>query len=254
MRSLVLSHLFERSPSLSEVDSRTFGMGVVRATARTEESVAVAEQFAREKGARLIVLRSPTSSLSLLPVFFSQNYLLTDTLLYYGCSPTRVAKKGGRPRLPIRRARPEDAEELFFLAVDCFRSFPSHYHADPRLDRRKCAELYGNWFKRTALADDPDQILMVAEANGEIAGFGTICLHSESMAEAVLAAVKPSLGQQGLMVYRSLLQAGSWEVADRGIKLGFTSTQVQNVSIQKVWANAGWHPLTSAYTFHKWLS
>jgi hypothetical protein len=64
-----------------------------------------------------------------------------DTLVYYRCY---LVKKSlpDRNSVLIRYCVPADVERGHQIAREAFQDYHGHYHADPRLDRAACDDVY----------------------------------------------------------------------------------------------------------------
>src|SRR5207244_11137457 len=96
----------------------------------------------------------------------SAGFLLMDTLVYY-----RRNLAGSPVADPhddrIRLLRTGEEEQVEAIARECFRDYGGHYHADPRLDRRACTEVYASW-ARTSCEQRGAQgfVLVVDDGHG----------------------------------------------------------------------------------------
>jgi GNAT superfamily N-acetyltransferase len=175
-----------------------------------------------------------------------------DTLVYYRFDLTKRAIPEDTGNFPVRRLRPGDEEQVRLVAVAAFKGYKGHYHADRRLDRRRCDEGYVSWAERSCIPKTAAAEVLVAESNGEVVGFATLRLNSAEEAEGLLYAVAPEWQGRGIgpsLMIRSLQWCRS-----QGAQRMIISTQVTNVSMQKVWCRVGFEPSHSYYTFHKWFS
>ncbi len=260
MRESDLIEILSTSVAESTTDSKILGYPVLRLTSDRLEEVEKAEKLALSTKAKLLVFRMPTNATRLLPRMAERGYLLCDTLVYYGCRVEEVAKLGGAARLAFRMAARTDLSALEDITERCFSAFPSHYRSDPKIDPRNQGALYREWVRSAFHGKDQGQELIVVEDKGKIVGCGVLVIRASKLCgaaspigEATLAAIDPKIAKGQIGVYRALLQAGTQIVKDRGVKQAFTSTQIQNTLIQRLWTEVGWHPLGSFYTFHKWF-
>src|SRR5262249_9679157 len=139
------------------------------------------------------------------------------------------------------------------LAALAFQGYQGHYHADKRLDRSRCDEVYSSWASNCCRGGEfCDHMILIASANdGEIAAFAALKRRDDAELDAALVAVRPTF--QGTGLFGQLLDLSQqW-----GIGKGFTrmlySTQVTNVTAQRSLCRHGFEPLKSCYTLHKWL-
>ena len=175
---------------------------------------------------------------------------LMDVLVYYARALDRPLPDE-RPQTPVRLLRPEDAPGVGRVAAASFRGYLGHYHADPRLDRAKCDEVYLSWAERSCVDPSVASKVLVAEHAGEVAGFLTLLRRGAEEQEIVLNGVDPALQRHG--IYRALVLAALREAQGDGARRLVVSTQLINLAPQKTWTRLGFEPAHAHYTFHLWL-
>jgi len=233
----------------SQIDSDRFGVRVARALVVPENLPRVLDFCAAEK-IDLIIARCSTNDLVAAQNMEMHGFALMDTLVYYRFDLLKRAIPEDKGLL-VRTLQPEDKEQVRSVAKEAFKGYLGHYHADRRLDRRKCDETYASWAERSCIAKSAADEVLVAEHNGEVAGFATLRLNSPQEVEGLLFAVAP--GWQGRGVCGSFMIHSLRWAASQGAQRMVISTQVTNVSMQKVWCRVGFEPSHSYYTFHKWF-
>jgi GNAT superfamily N-acetyltransferase len=237
--------------ALSPIDQERFGIVTARDALVTGESIDSALEFCRDRRVEMLIARCSTDELSVAQRLEEAGARLMDTLVYY----TRVLVKGDLPentcKVPIRPVVAEDAEAVRRVATASFQGYYGHYHADPRLDRRRCDEAYESWAYRSCTSRDVAQEVLVAD-DGEIAGFATLRLNDPAEGEGVLFAVAPRA--QGAGIYRAFMTEGMRWCRSQGAKRMVVSTQINNLAVQKVWSRLGFEPARSYYTFHLWFA
>ncbi len=236
--------------TFSEIDSRRFGVRVARAHVVCDRLPNLLDSCAAER-IDLLVARCNTTNLEAAQAMESNGFLLMDTLLYYSFDLTRksIPEAGSDGR--VRPLQPGDEVEIPRIASAAFQGYMGHYHADPRLDLRECDEAYRSWAERSCTTREAADQVLVAEVGGKVAGFGTLRLNSPDEVEGLLFAVAPESQAKGIC---PLLMIASLQWSrNQGAKRMIISTQVTNVSMQKVWCRIGFEPSHSYYTFHKWF-
>jgi GNAT superfamily N-acetyltransferase len=206
--------------------------------------VAAVLDEARALDAQLLVVRCATKDLGAAQALEREGAELMDTLVTYTRS---LAEVPPRPDPLVRLARDADAPIVAELARAAFAGYQGHYHADSRLDRHQCDEVYVDWALRSCTSRDVADEVLVAELDGRLVGFATL-----QGDEGVLFGVSPDA--QGRGIYRTLMIAGMQRCAARGSTRMIVSTQVTNIAVQKVWVRLGFEPSSSCHTFHKWLA
>jgi GNAT superfamily N-acetyltransferase len=237
--------------SFSLLDSERFGVRTARAHVVPENLPRVLDFCAVEK-IDFLIARCATSDLVAAQNMEAHGFLLMDTLLYYAFDLSKKQVSEDTGEFPVRTLRPEDKDQIRTIAAAAFRGYSGHYHSDPCLDRRKCDETYASWAERSVtLKSAADQVL-VADDGGVLAGFATLRVNSAQECEGLLYAVAPDYQQRGVCP-ALMIHSLRW-CSSQGARRMLISTQITNVSMQKVWCRVGFEPSHSYYTFHKWFN
>lgn len=240
--------------TLSDLDRRRFGHVTAKVDVGAGDDVEGILRECADQGVRLLIGRCSTLELEKVQEMERLGFFLTDTLVYY-------RKKRICPRslqLPesfgVRSAGPADAPEVEKMAARSFRGYFGHYHADPRLDKSNCDEVYSSWAANSCSggAFCSHMILVTSARNGEIAAFATLKRHDDAEFEGVLFGIDPAY--QGKSLYPQLLDLSQQWGTENGFVRMVVSTQVTNVAVQKAWCRQGFEPFRSCHTLHKWLA
>jgi ribosomal protein S18 acetylase RimI-like enzyme len=176
--------------------------------------------------------------------------LLMDTLVYYSLDLTRQDVPVDKGVVLVRPIRIEEEEGMISVARESFRDYFGHYHADPRLDKYKCDEAYTDWARKTFASRDSENFL-AGEIDGRIVGFGVLRINNPDEGEMFLGGIHPDFQGQG--IYHSFLcKAMKWCLSKRAKKM-IISTQLKNISVQKVLIKFGFEISRGYYTYHKWF-
>jgi len=237
--------------TFSEIDSQRFGVRVARAQIGPENLLRVLDSCAAE-GIDLLIARCLTSDLTTAQDMETHGFLLMDALVFYRFDLAKRAIPEDTGEFPVRSLRPGDEEQVRRVAAAAFVGYMGHYHADRRLDRRQCDEGYVSWAERSCIPQTAADQVLIAEHKGRVAGFATLRLNSPQEVEGLLFAVAPEC--QGRGMCRSFMIRSLQWCRSQGAQRMIISTQVTNVSMQKVWCRVGFEPSHSYYTFHKWFS
>jgi GNAT superfamily N-acetyltransferase len=237
--------------SISELDTRRFGTPCVRAQDLTSADLAATLDYCRRQSAGVCVARCATGDFATIHAVEDEGFRLMDTLVYYqarlGDAPIPVRGTA----LPIRPARPDESGAVGLLAEAAFKDYFSHYHADPRFDRRKVDEVFIDWASRSCVDKSVADEVFVADAGHELGAFATLRFNDEIEGEGVLFAVHPE--QQNKGIYRDLMISGMQWCRDHNRGRMVVSTQVNNHAVQRAWTRLGFVIYKSFYTFHKWF-
>jgi len=236
---------------ISEIDSQRFGVRVARAHVVAENLSRVLQSCADES-IDLLIARCATTDLAVAQSMEGQGFSLMDTLLYYRFDLTKREIPEDSGEFLVRRLQPGDEEQVRMVAAAAFRGYMGHYHADSRLDRRLCDEAYISWAERSCTPTTAADEVVIAEHDGKVVGFATLRLNSPQEVEGLLFAVAPEF--QGRGICRSFMICSLEWARSQGAHQMIISTQVGNISMQKVWCRVGFEPSRSYYTFHKWFN
>ncbi len=236
--------------TLSAIDTERFGIQTARDPLVTAGDVPGVLRFCREHGVRLLIARCAAEDLPAAQALEDAGGRLMDVLVYWTRDLRRPLPAEPGPAA-VRPLRPGDIDAVRRVAAAAFRGYLGHYHADPRLDRARCDEVYASWAERSCTDPTAASAVLVAEHEGAVGGFLTLLRPGAEEQEIVLNGVDPALQRRGL--YRSLVLAALARARSDGASRLIVSTQLVNVGVQKTWARAGFEPLRSYCTFHAWF-
>jgi GNAT superfamily N-acetyltransferase len=236
--------------AFSDVDSERFGVRVARAHVVRENLPQVLDFCAAEQ-INLLIARCATKELRIAQEMEALGFLLMDTLVYYSFDLVKRAIPEDSPRAKVRKFVLDDTSQIETVAAAAFQGYFGHYHADTRLDKRKCDEGYVSWAVRSCTSKLVASGVLVAELDNKVIGFATLRLNNAEEGEGVLFGVAPEA--QGIGIYRSFMVNGMRWCKEQQAKRMVVSTQITNIAVQKVWCRVGFEPADSYYTFHKWF-
>ena len=235
--------------ALSDIDQKRFGFRVARAERLEAASVAEALAFCRREGVRLLIARTPCDELGAAHSLERAGAALMDSLVHYAWNDDLGPLPDDSCPIPIRDAVPEDLDAVVAVAREAFGDYASHYHADPRLDRARVAEIYPSWAARSCSeAGVADRVLVADDGGG--AGFATLRQRPAEV-EGVLFAVAERA--RGVGVYRAFLVQTLRFARSVSARRVLVSTQISNLAVQRAWVRLGFLPVEALYTFHLWL-
>ncbi len=236
--------------TLSAIDKERFGIVTAKDPLFTVGTLQDTLRFCQENAVQLLIGRCASEDLPAAQAMEKAGGRLMDTLVYYLRDLDRPFPEPD-PSVSVRPLRPGDAPGVSRVAMECFRSYIGHYHADPRLDRAKCDEVYVSWAERSCLDRTVASTVLVAESGDRIAGFLTILERSADEQEIILNGVDPAFQRRGF--YRALAVAAMSHARSNGAKRLTASTQLINTTVQRTWSRLGFEQLRAYYTFHLWL-
>lgn len=237
--------------SLSAIDEERFGIKTARSKNISAATLPRALDFCRANNVVFWIARCSTEDLDTVQSLEKRGFLLMDTLLYYSRDLSKKPIPGDVGQVSTRTLAQGDEQFVRQVANDAFADYFGHYHADKRLDKKKCDEVYASWAYRLCVSRDAANEVYIAEMDGAIVGFGAFRVNNAEEGEGVLFGVAPHA--QGKGIYRSFMIRGMEWSKSKGCARMVISTQITNTVSQKVWTRLGFEPSRSYYTFHKWL-
>ncbi|MBN8592563.1 MAG: GNAT family N-acetyltransferase [Anaerolineae bacterium] len=235
---------------LSLIDEDRFGIRIARAINVRADQLDAIDSFCITNQVRMLIARCFVDELSTAQDMESRGYSLMDTLIYFKRKLAAAAIPDFSSAVLIRPVEQEEAEIVATLAVDMFRGYKGHYHADRRLNPADCDHVYSSWAYRSIQLRQVADVVLVAEHEGQVAGFIALRMNSKSEGEGTLYGVSPAV--QGHGIGRNLIIGALRWLESTGADHMIISTQITNVPSQKVWVRLGFEPMHAHYTFHKW--
>ncbi len=137
------------------------------------------------------------------------------------------------------------------VAAGAFQNYTSHYHADARLDQATCDAVYVSWAERACCDPAVAEVVLVAEWEGQIAGFGVLSRPDPHTGDGRLYGVAPAFHRKG--IYRALMVHSQEWFRAHGCTHMLYSTQITNYVAQHQCIRLGFTMSHAYYTFHRWF-
>ena len=239
--------------ALATEDSRRFNLRIFRGNIDSNPPPSGAlEKEIRESKADIVIIRLPAGMISPIHELIGTGYMPihADTLVYHTRQlNTPLEAKSEDSDLTTELAETADRERIVKIATDAFRSYRSHYHANPLLDSVAITAGYAEWAISFLGSQTLDRETWVVRKRNQIVGFATCALwNNNKSAEIVLNAIDPMYSGRG--IYRHLLNQILISYQARGFMTVRISTQIWNYTVQRAWAHVGFF-ITHAYdTYH----
>jgi GNAT superfamily N-acetyltransferase len=143
----------------------------------------------------------------------------------------------------------DDAARLASLTRETFAGYVTHYHANPRFARATILDGYAEWAASHVRGDRPGARAWLVEWRGALAGFSCCRVDDGGrLAIGVLNGVVPAFRGRG--IYGGMLRHMLRELDASGAARFAIATQVQNVTVQRTWAAAGFQLDGACNTVH----
>jgi GNAT superfamily N-acetyltransferase len=236
---------------ISTIDEHRFGIRTARASQVSSKILPAILDFCCKNDVILLIARCPTTDIKAAQTMEQNGFLLMDTLVYYARNLINIPIPAGQKKTSVRPVHPSEVENVRQVAAKAFSGYFGHYHADERLDRKQCDDVYSDWAVRSCVSKKVADKVLVAAQNGTIYGFLTLRLKGSKQGEGVLFGVAPE--SQGRGIGRSLMIHGMQWCLSKGASRMFISTQITNFASQKLWTRLRFEVSHAYYTFHKWF-
>lgn len=237
--------------NISQVDQNRFNCITAKVDLGFSDSVEELHLQAINLGVQLLIVRLPTYLIKKAQELQEKNAILTDTLVFYEKNIEDYFDDPLPQGYCHGHAGPRDICEIERVAATSFKGYLGHYHADSRLDKYDCDQIYVSWAINCCNGGDFADDVIVIKKNNEIVAFATIKIVDSNTIDGVLYAVDPKYQQKGL--HLSLMKlTQNWGVRN-GYSRMITSTQIYNLAAQKNWCRVGMNPFKSCYTYHIWI-
>ena len=236
---------------ISNIDQERFGIKTARAVGLTTADLPFALDFCVNHEVKLLIARCSISDLDAAQSMEKKGFLLMDTLVYYTFDLLRRPTPPAICKVDFRPIRAGEEPAIERVAVESFRGYFGHYHADKKLDNDQCDEVYVDWAKKACTAKGADENFLVADIQDKIVAFGVFRLNNLDEGELFLGGIHPEY--QGRGIYQSFLHRAVDWCLSKNAKRMIISTQLNNVAVQKVLTKFGFEITRGCYTFHKWF-
>jgi ribosomal protein S18 acetylase RimI-like enzyme len=235
---------------VSQLDSQRFGIITARSDGITAEKVPLALEFCHSQNVQLLIARCRVEDVAAIHALGKSAFELMDTLVYYKRDLARspVVNPG---ESSVRMLQAGEEPQVEAIARASFRDYSGHYHADPRLDRTACTEVYASWARSLCDQKQSSGFVLAAPGPGGLVGFGGFRRAPHDQGELLLGAV--SSAARGAGLYGRLTLAGMFRLQSMGATEFVTSTYLGNWAAQASWVAIGLHPSSAYHTFHRWF-
>lgn len=228
----------------SPLDSARFGRRVFRAALQRIHTAQLVDEL-RAQRVDTLILRIPAEAVGSVASLYDVGLrpIVADTHVEYEAPLDAVAITS--PSAEFSEVAASDSETLRAVARSVFEGYSSHYNANPLLSAAAIADGYADWASHFAHAPaTPTWFVGPREA---IVGF-SCCRVDGDQARGVLNGILPAA--RGAGRYRAMLCGMLKHFRASGLRTFAIATQVHNVAVQRVWAEAGLRLRHAENTIH----
>jgi len=241
-----------KGPRRAPLEESRFGIRTGRAEEIQAADLPALDAYCRDQNLELLIARCDAADTPAAQALEEAGGRLMDTIVYwerdYQKRPLECDSGDDR----VRVAEASDERAVIEIARESFAGYYGHYHADKRLDRTATDAAYVDWAERSLRDPGVADAVLVAEVGGRILGFCTTQMETDDRCNWILAAVAAEGRRHG--IYRAMGESSMAWAKARGAKAFYSSTQIGNVAVQKVWARLGMEFAKAVHTFHWWRS
>lgn len=172
-------------------------------------------------------------------------FIVADTLVEYTTkTSTRQPSLMNQHMTVVEPSNDKDWKAVDMMVEKCFTGYTNHYYSNPYLDKTGNIEGYKEWVR--SCQGEHGATFMVLNDNTHV-GFFSV-QYKDGEAHGGPGGIVPEFEGSGLYLdFHKLLPS---LIEKKGIKTLKTSTQVQNLMVQRQWTMSGWHFTSSALTLH----
>lgn len=233
----------------SEIESKRFGLRVVRGQVERLDLDALLLEIDTLR-ADVAMVRVPVTKQYTIPSLEALGIpcICADTLVSYKCNLASYEPQPLRnPHLEYVRCDESHHAELDALVDKCFKNYTNHYYSNPVLDKSDILSGYKEWARTYAMGNGPSQKCWIVRRAEKILGFAT-CHFDGTKCEGVLYCVVPEAS--GIGLYSDLIRFTQSHFKSAGFRMMTVSSQIQNYTVQKVWALEGFRLAGAEVTLH----
>jgi dTDP-4-amino-4,6-dideoxy-D-galactose acyltransferase len=229
-------------------DTEFFGFPIARVTdpLLTPQRCAEIDRFCRDHRVRCLYFPACADDPATLALAHERRFRFVDLRMLFG----RKLDATFRARIigsHVRPATDVDLPVLERIAATSHRN--TRFFYDGRFPVEKCEELYRTWIRQSV--GDPHQHVVVAEADGEVAGYSACVLRERGGGLISLIAVDRSFRGRG--IGSDLVNTSLAYFAEGGATEVTVTTQGWNVSSQRVYQQNGFRTSFVELYYHKWF-
>lgn len=236
----------------SPIESKRFGLRIYRGQHEEFEMTDIVN-IAHKNDFDIIIVRYPSKTIHehyKLIGIEGCKILHADSLVYYDAPLQEIEIKPLRNNLQFDAVNSQSDKNLDSLVERIFTGYPNHYYSNPCFHKSDIIEGYIEWAKSFATTNENGVTWLIKDSSSKkIVAFLACSIDKQSsVSELKLGGVLPEFAGKG--VYSDFVRYAQKYFKDLGIRSLITSTQLQNVNVQRAWQKLGFHFNKSYETYH----
>lgn len=236
----------------SNIESKRFGLRVYRGQYE-DFDIKDIQRIINENCFDIIIVRYPTSTIYehyQLVNLDSCNTIHADSLVYYSAPLQEIEIKELRNDLEFEVVTSNSDKQLDSLVRTIFSGYQNHYYTNPCLPRTEIIEGYLEWAKSFVNENGHGVTWLIKDrkSSNNVAFLACSFNTEESTSELKLGGVMPEYAGSG--IYSDFVRHAQGFFKKMGIKILLTSTQLQNIAVQRTWQKHGFRFDKSYETYH----
>lgn len=236
----------------SEVESKRFGLHVYRGQYENFE-LGELVTFVKSSDFDIVILRYPTSTIYehyRLIDLGQCSVIHADSLVYYSAPLQKIAINPLRNDLVFEIVTSASEQQLDPLVKTIFSGYQNHYYSNPCLKKDDIIEGYLEWAKSFVVGIEKGITWLIKDKRTEEKVAFLSCSYDvkKSVSELKLGGVMPEFAGRG--IYSDFVRYAQDYFKKMGIETLLTSTQLQNVAVQRAWQTHGFRFDKSYETYH----
>lgn len=238
---------------ISQIDTQRFGFKVAKINAWDNDISFILNDL-RRNGVKLVISKINCTDINLINTLEQSGFRIKDMQVAHRFNIKESFEAFTLPSdIKIRDFQKEDLQTISDIVYEAFLGY-GHYFADDKLDKKQCAEIYPDWARKSCLGEIPVSKVLVAEIDGEVAGFVPFTIHEQENLKFVIPDMTAiSKHHRGKGIFPSLLKGGiNWSAEINAAYLE-TNTLTSNPSAISAFAKVGFNIVNSFITLHNWL-
>lgn len=240
----------------SSLVSARFGFKIAKVSDFNNDPESILN-FIKSHDYRLVISKINCENLELINKLESLGFMVKDIQVTYkydlknfDFDRFRSYKKSN---VLLRDANYRDIEKLERIAYEAFKNY-GHYSADKRLEPKKCNEIYKDWIKRSVEDNNVADKIIIAEINGEVAGFLTFKLFNgiNKYAAGGLGAVAAEFRNND--IFRLITIEGLHWGKEIGLEWEEHNVLITNYPVNRSFSKLEFKINRSFLTMHYWIA